>query len=82
MTVGPGGPVQPSGAVWTAGAADGRVALALVRWDGLAHRWPGAGWVDPDATARLLTSRVLTSRPAWARCPGGRCAASWRAEMA
>ena len=42
--------------------AGGRVALA--RWDGLAHRWPGTSWVDPDATARLLIWRFLTSRPA------------------
>jgi hypothetical protein len=45
-------PVDPGGRV------------ALVRWDGLAHRWPGTGWVDPDATARLLVWRFLTSRPA------------------
>jgi len=48
--------------VWTACRAGGRVAL--VRWDGLAHRWPGIGWVDPDATARLLMWRFLTSGPA------------------
>ena len=38
--------------LWTSCRSGGRVAL--VRWDGLAHRWPGTGWVDPDATARLL----------------------------
>jgi polyhydroxybutyrate depolymerase len=48
--------------LWTSCRAGGRVALA--RWDGLAHRWPGTGWVDPDATARLLIWRFLTSRPA------------------
>lgn len=48
--------------LWTSCRAGGRVALA--RWDGLAHRWPGTGWVDPDATARQLIWRFLTSRPA------------------
>jgi polyhydroxybutyrate depolymerase len=48
--------------VWTSCRAGGRVELA--RWDGLGHRWPGTGWVDPDATARQLIWRFLTSRPA------------------
>lgn len=41
-------------------------ATTLARWDGLGHRWPGTGWVDPDATARQLIWRFLTSRPAQA----------------
>ena len=65
MTPGLAGPLSyvTTAAVklWTSCRAGGRVALA--RWDGLAHRWPDTGWVDPDATARLLW-RFLTSRPA------------------
>lgn len=48
--------------LWTSCRPGGRVALA--RRDGPAHRWPGSGWVHPDATARLLIWRFLTSRPA------------------
>jgi len=48
--------------LWTSCGPGGRVELA--RWDGLGHRWPGTGWVDPDATARQLIWRFLTSRPA------------------
>ena len=40
------------------------LAAAVDRWDGLAHRWPGTGWVAPDAVARLLIWTFLTSRPA------------------
>jgi polyhydroxybutyrate depolymerase len=43
---------------WTSCRGDGRVAL--VRWDGLTHRWPGAGVVPPDATGRALMWRFLT----------------------
>jgi len=65
MTVRPAGAVQPAAAtvkLWTSCRPGGRVELP--RWDGLGHRWPGTGWVDPDATARQLIWRFLTSRPA------------------
>lgn len=44
---------------WTSCRDDGRVAL--VRWDGLTHRWPGAGVVPSDATGSVLMWRFLTS---------------------
>jgi polyhydroxybutyrate depolymerase len=43
---------------WTSCRGDGRVAL--VRWDGLAHRWPGAGVVPADATGGALMWQFLT----------------------
>lgn len=43
---------------WTSCQGDGRVAL--VRWDGLTHRWPGVGVVPADATGRALMWRFLT----------------------
>ncbi|TCN32879.1 polyhydroxybutyrate depolymerase [Kribbella orskensis] len=43
---------------WTSCRGDGRVAL--VRWDGLTHRWPGGGVVPADATGRALMWRFLT----------------------
>lgn len=45
---------------WTSCRGDGRVAL--VRWDGLTHRWPGVGVVPADATGRTLMWRFLTDR--------------------
>jgi polyhydroxybutyrate depolymerase len=44
---------------WTSCRDHGRVALA--RWDGLTHRWPGAGVVPADATGAALMWRFLTS---------------------
>jgi hypothetical protein len=35
--------------------------VALVRWDGLAHRWPGTGVVPPAATAQTLIWHFLTN---------------------
>jgi polyhydroxybutyrate depolymerase len=45
---------------WTHCRGAGRVALA--RWDGLPHRWPGAGVVPADATGRALMWTFLTGR--------------------
>jgi polyhydroxybutyrate depolymerase len=45
---------------WTSCRGGGRVAL--VRWDGLTHRWPGSGWVPADTTGRVLMWRFLTGR--------------------
>jgi polyhydroxybutyrate depolymerase len=36
--------------------------VALVRWDGLTHRWPGTGVVPPDATGRAVIWRFLSGR--------------------
>jgi polyhydroxybutyrate depolymerase len=36
--------------------------VALVRWEGLTHRWPGTGVVPADATGRALIWRFLTGR--------------------
>ncbi|HEY0578534.1 MAG TPA: PHB depolymerase family esterase [Pseudonocardia sp.] len=44
---------------WTPCRGSGRVAL--VRWDGLAHRWPGTGVVPPAATAQTLIWHFLTN---------------------
>jgi polyhydroxybutyrate depolymerase len=43
---------------WTSCRGDGRVAL--VRWDGLTHRWPGVGVVPSDATGGALMWQFLT----------------------
>ncbi|MDT7644055.1 MAG: polyhydroxybutyrate depolymerase [Pseudonocardiales bacterium] len=43
---------------WTACRGSGRVAL--VRWDGLTHSWPGAGVVPADATGGALMWRFFT----------------------
>ena len=43
---------------WTSCRGDGRVAL--VRWDGLTHRWPGPDLVPTEATGRALMWRFLT----------------------
>jgi polyhydroxybutyrate depolymerase len=43
---------------WTSCRGAGRVAL--VRWDGLTHRWPGAGVVPAQATGRALMWNFLT----------------------
>jgi polyhydroxybutyrate depolymerase len=53
VTVGPATVTE-----WTSCRGDGRVAL--VRWDGLTHRWPGAGVVPPDATGGVLMWHFLT----------------------
>lgn len=45
---------------WTTCRPGGRVTL--LRWDGLAHRWPGAGWVPPGTTALELIWPFLTRR--------------------
>jgi polyhydroxybutyrate depolymerase len=45
---------------WTSCRGGGRVAL--VRWDELTHRWPGAGVVPADATGRALMWRFLTGQ--------------------
>jgi polyhydroxybutyrate depolymerase len=43
------------------GCRDG-ARVALVRWDGLTHRWPGTGVVPAGATGRALIWRFLTGR--------------------
>jgi polyhydroxybutyrate depolymerase len=45
---------------WTHCRGAGRVALT--RWDGLPHRWPGTGVVPADATGRALMWTFLTGR--------------------
>jgi polyhydroxybutyrate depolymerase len=44
---------------WTTCQHNSRVAL--VRWDGLTHRWPGTGVVAPTATAQTLMWHFLTN---------------------
>jgi polyhydroxybutyrate depolymerase len=44
---------------WASCRNKGRVALA--RWDGLTHRWPGTGVVPSDATASALMWHFLTN---------------------
>jgi poly(3-hydroxybutyrate) depolymerase len=56
------GPGPASVREWTTCRGAGRVAL--VRWDGLTHRWPGAGVVPDDATGRALMWRFLTGQQA------------------
>jgi polyhydroxybutyrate depolymerase len=45
---------------WASCRGGGRVAL--VRWDGLTHRWPGVGVVPGEATGRALMWRFLTGQ--------------------